>query len=1037
MDKRYLVVVAAVVLAAGLLAGAYYVGGPAAQSDAANWAGDAATSRAELAELPGVDREALNDAEESPIYGVDNFDIFVDDGETVTRLRGSRANPRENFISDVEEPVAEVTFSPTRVLTISADSGTFFHPGNVPQRGEFHANTVLTLYEAPPYQPLDKTDPGQVQLRLYLDGVTSFNREEGIVSTEGPVRLVRPDADFTGRGLDLTYNNLTQRIERMVIHHADELRLAAGELGGDDPAAAVDAAAAPARSPSTGGDASRTARPERVAPQKAATPADTDSNAPSPTFYQAVMTDNVRLRSTDANLAGESLTVLFSLAPASDAEPDRGEKRKPLPNTGPEPTARVEPKKPKDAGQPSGASPKPAPPRDTRALLIPSGEDIIIHWDGELVLTPIDAAPPELAGPDDTRFTLTGRPARLDTDRDERVTAASLGYSAADGRVFAWSDETTPLSLTTPDLGELTGSSLSLQMLQNVGQIVGPGRLDAPEQQLTVDFTDRLDLVFAADAGGSATVLETATFVGQVHAVAAGMTAEEQLDLRADTLALSLDRPAATASEPDPAPQPSRLVASGNVRAVQPGNRLAAESLDITLAPPLPSTDPTVAATTGTEPDGPPRVEIARLRALNNVRVELTEEATTLAAHALDADPRASRLELFGQPDADATLTRDDATLTGQHLILLEDTETVDVLGPGTFAARLNPDVPDERLDVAWQRSMAFDNRSGRAHFLGNVDATSTTATDDTRLQAHDLSLTFDPQAMQQDDAANPNTQPPTPNTHTPLRHALATAIPGDPESEVTFSARTFAPAPGSAAPGSIEPGQPRDAVTRLTLIGPRLTFTNEPPNLEDDSRVNDHIAVERVVVDGKGKMLLEDFRPPPPPEDAQASDGGDSTGVLLAGPGVTLFAWTDRLTLDAQANDMLIEGDVWMVHKPLEDSAGEPIKLDAQRLLADLTETGGLGAWVGDAAPTARVRQIDADGAVRVTQGDFNVVSDHLQYVEADRDVLLWADPGRGVTLTRDDQPEGSTTAAALKWDLDTNVFRGINPDSGVIPLR
>ena len=969
--------------------------------------------------------------------------------------------------------MAEVTFSPTRVLTISADSGTFFHPGNVPQRGEFHANTVLTLYEAPPGRPLDKADPGQVQLRLYLDGVTSFNREEGIVSTEGPVRLVRPDADFTGRGLDLTYNNLTQRIERMVIHHGDELRLAAGELSGTDSAAAASDAGRPAATPATGGDAPRSARPKpvapQVAPQQAASPANNDADAPAPTFYQAVMSDNVRLRSDKADLAGESLTVLFSLAPASDATPDRDADGAAIESQAAADTRPSGSRKPAEADNPGGASKAPAPPRDERALLVPSGEDVVIHWDGELVLTPLDAAPPELAGPDDTRFTLTGRPARLDTDRDERVTAASLGYSAADGRVFARSDDATPLSLTTPELGELTGSSLSLQMSQNVGQIVGPGRLDAPEQQLTVDFTDRLDLAFAADAGGSATALKTATFVGQVHAVAAGDTAEEQLDLRADTLALSLDRPAATAADPDPAPQPSRLLASGNVRAVQPGNRLAADQLDITLAPPLPSADSTEVASA--EPDSTPRVEIARLRALDNVRVEiarlraldnvrveiarlraldnvrveLTDEATTLAAHALDADPRTGRLELFGQPDADATLTRDDATLTGQHLILLEETETADVLGPGTFTARLNPDAPDERLVVTWQRSMAFDNRSGRANFLGNVDATSTTATDDTRLQAHELSLTFDPQAMKAVDVASEsspddlNPEPRTPDPAKQLRHALATAIPGDPESEVTFSARTFAPASGSAAPGNTEADQPRDTVTRLTLIGPRLTFTNEPPNLEDNSRINDHIAVERVVVDGKGKMLLEDFRPPPAPapEEAQASDGGDNNGVLLAGPGVTLFAWTDRLTLDAQANDMLIEGDVWMVHKPLDDTAGEPIKLDAQRLLADLTETGGLGAWVGDAAPTARVRQIDADGAVRVTQGDFNVVSDHLRYVEADRNVLLWADPGRGVTLTRDDQPDGSTTAAALKWDLDTNVFRGINPESGVIPLR
>ncbi len=1116
MDKRYLVILAATTLAAGVLAGAYYIGGPGAAGDAAERVADGVDTPGvkgpELATLPTVDRDSLTDAEESPIYGVDNFDIFVDDGETVTRLRGSRANPRENFISDVEHPVAEVRFAPTRLLTIQADSGTFFHPGNVPQRGEFHANTVLTLYESPGGVPLDTADPAHVQFRLYFDDVTAFNREEGIVSTEGPVRLVRPDADFTGRGLDLTYNNLSQRVERMVIHHADELRLATAagtpSVAAAQPPAAPRSAAPRSPDPGPAPEIADTLSPlppdpRPQTPDPGPTPAAT---AAAPTCYQAVMAARVRIRGNDADLAGDTLTVLFSLAPAAADNTPAPTDSTPPPTPSPEAAPSASSAEAASAADLSTPTPTLTPtpnskflthksktPKDPRALLTPSETDLVLHWDGQLVLTPLKDQPPELAGPGDAQFTLVGNPARLDTDRDEHVTAATLGYQTAAGRVVAASGPATPVALTTPDLGRLTGSSLWVQQSQKAGQLLGPGTLDTPEHDLAVTFNDRLDLAFAptpapgssdvpgiapapgsSDSAGGLGTLDSATFVGQVHAVAVGDTADDQLDLRTDALALSLTTPPATAETPDPKPRPSRLLATGNVRALQPGNRLTTDQLDITLAPPQAPTPEQAAAVPGDPPERvrsrltSGAVDIARLRALGDVNVQLTEDAatpaspgsrdatatasTTLTAHALDADPRAGRLELFGLPDVDATLTRDDATLTGQHLVLLENSETADVLGPGTFTANLNPDAPgtsgtrsapeapEETLRVTWQRSMAFDNRTGRVHFLGEVDAASTTPTDDTRLQAHDLSLTFDPQAMQQGGAANPNTQNPTRNTQIALRHALATAVPGDAESEVTFSARTFAPTPGSAATGSIEAGQPREAVTRLTLIGPRLTFTNEPPNLEDDSRINDHIAVQRVVVDGKGKMLLEDFRPPP--EGPEADGDGNAKGVLMAGPGVTLFAWLDRLTLDAQANDMLIEGDVWMVHKPLDTAAGrgetaEPIKLDAQRLLADLTETGGLGAWVGEAAPTARVRQIDADGAVRVTQGDFNVVSDHLRYVEAERNVLLWADPGRGVTLTRDDQPNGSTTAAALTWDLNTNVFRGLNPDSGVIPLR
>jgi hypothetical protein len=922
-----------------------------------------------------------------------------------------------------------VRFDDTQVLLITAEAGTFFHPGNVPVRGEFHGNTIVTLYESADDQPVDLNSERDIQMRLFLDEPTAFNREEGVVQSAGPVRLVRHDADFTGTGLDLTYNNLHQRLERLIIEQGDELRLSQSHNAEEvsDESSQTENNAKP-------GDGHPPVLSPDMSELSTTPPSDTTKEPATAQYYQAVLTEDVRVTmlADDTQLTGDRLYVLFSMqstsseSAGSDANMGNGESVMWYVSTAPATTST----------------------RDDRRLMTPAADDLLIHWQGPLVLTPIAEKPDALISERDMAFSLSGSPAELKTPAAESLTAQRVGYRAEDDRLIAVGSEAHPLKLQTPEVGTLTGRELWLEQGNAIGQVLGPGRLQAAEQGLDIDFADRLELAFYQDDTDKADALRSAIFIGNVQAIARGETDEDTLDISSDQLALELDRP-----EPGQDPEPRRLLAIGNVRAVQPGNTLTTQRLDVSLAKaPEPASEKADApeaidSQPATSDRKSPAIQVTRLRALGDVRVDLTQDDTELTAHALDADPRINRLELFGNEQAQATLTRTDATLTGQHLILLEDDQTADVLGPGTFSAKADPEEPESSIDIAWQQAMQFNNRSGNAHFVGQVQSTSASPDDATTLDAHALTLRFNPQPLNPSedeyaDADAANMQAETAegeadqraNPALDLRRAIALAEPNNPESEVNFSAQTFSP------------DQPNQPVTRITLVGPKLTFINEPPNLTDASPINDTIPTERVVIDGRGKMLLEDFRVAESnltdaDADAEAGSAAEASGspaLTLAGPGVTLFAWERRLTLDAHANDMLIEKDVWMLHKPLDESEDtEPIKLDAQRLHADLTETGGLGAWLGGDAPTAQVRQIDADGAVRVTQGKSNVVSDHLRYTEADRQVILWADPGRAVTLNREDQPNGTTTAEALKWDLETNTFRGINPESGLIPLR
>ncbi|MEM6855309.1 MAG: hypothetical protein AAF593_12960, partial [Planctomycetota bacterium] len=520
---------------------------------------------------------------------------------------------------------------------------------------------------------------------------------------------------------------------------------------------------------------------------------------------------------------------------------------------------------------------------------------------------------------------------------------------------------------------------------------------------------------------------------------------EQQLDLTSPSLALTLTPDA------DGQVQPSHLQALGNadqpVVAKQPNTTFTAESLDVDLGPKTDVLTSVGTPASETPPDSD-QIEITRLRALGNIAVELTEtpegpgkpgnpdNVTRLTAHALDADPRVGRLELFGQNERSfATLRRDGAELAGVHLILQENAQTADALGPGTFSAEVDENDPTARLNIAWSESMAFNNIVGRAHFVGNVRSASTSATDDTSLDAHTLTLEFAPHdlAEAEDAAAEVNADPPS---VLDLRKAHALADPDNADAQVNFSAETFTPnAPADAPP-----------LTRITLIGRELVFLNLPPNLANATTIDDNITIEQVIVPTRGKMLLEDYRTPPPPGNAPGEDAlaaGDGV-VNFAGRGVTLFAWEDQLTLDAQANDLRLEQDVYMIHNPAPGNDGEaqePIQLYAQRLVADLTETGGLGAFLrqdnDQTAPKAQIRRVNADGRVRVAQGPSNVEADHLEYVGDQRQVLLWAEPRREVVLTREDQPNGQTTAKALRWDLDNDLFTAIDPGSNIVPVE
>ncbi|MEM6459726.1 MAG: hypothetical protein AAF710_10090, partial [Planctomycetota bacterium] len=392
MQQRFVWLLGGLVAAAVVVAMAVFLGGPGAPVDAGPDADPPPlTGRGVTAD----DLANPRPLDLAPVEVVRDFELFSESGDGGwTRFAGDEVSPQPDFVSDVVRPAAEVYFSPTRVLTITASSGRFHHPGNEPTRGEFYRDTVVTQYQAPPGQTLDLVGDRHVQFRLYLDELTRFDRETGRLGSDGPVRLVGPRVDFTGRGLDLTFNLAADRIERLVVTQGDQLRFA--------PTPRNDSAATRNRQNDT---------------QPAATPQnEPHPKADPPQRYRVVLLDDLRIQvgSGEANLTGDRLDATFTAAMTDAADPPDT-----LADAGPRlhfVSARAQ----------SETAPTP------RGLMLPSPNDIVVRWSGRLELTPVDPTDTDPAlGPGDAGLTLVGTPAVAETADGRRVAAATVAYQTA------------------------------------------------------------------------------------------------------------------------------------------------------------------------------------------------------------------------------------------------------------------------------------------------------------------------------------------------------------------------------------------------------------------------------------------------------------------------------------------------------------------------------------------------------------------------------------------------------------------------------
>ena len=476
-----------------------------------------------------------------------------------------------------------------------------------------------------------------------------------------------------------------------------------------------------------------------------------------------------------------------------------------------------------------------------------------------------------------------------------------------------------------------------------------------------------------------------------------GDTPAEAARVRGAEIAIDL----ATDSGATDRPRPTRLVAKRSARVERDGSTLAADRIDARFA--AASGEHRHAGDASLQSDTQSAVlssgdlALSDLLAEGSVQLRDPEQDLVLTGHRLDVDPDTDTAELFGNDDAPAVARRDDGFITGPRIVLHQRTETVRVPGGGSFEALLDPEARDQTLNIDWARSMSFDRRSGLAEFHGEVHALAIGRREVTKLTSDSLAAQLDigPASTSTKDQPSSN-ELGEPIDATASRRGDETdakPVPDAPSitkvkrvtarGDALLKARVFATDPL---------GRPR---TRLRMEGPVINFDNFP----EQNR-------EQVQVLGEGSMQIEDYRTAKdPPAEGQERE---SRLAGVTGRGATLLLWKDQLTLDAIANDLIAEGGITLLHRPASPAPGQAddeamLQLDAQRLVADLAETGGLGVWLGDSPPAPELESLDAHRSVRVVRGDKTILADHMRFTRASDALRFTAEEGGFVRIRRE----------------------------------
>ena len=424
-----------------------------------------------------------------------------------------------------------------------------------------------------------------------------------------------------------------------------------------------------------------------------------------------------------------------------------------------------------------------------------------------------------------------------------------------------------------------------------------------------------------------------------------------------------------------------------------------------------------------------------RLRAFGAVAVADPAQALDLRAEDFDCsfagDGKIAHAQIKGDQAHPATVHLDTFNVTGADITLNVLDQQARVPGPGRLSFRSKKNLDGRRVDEAipisieWQDWMKYVGRENRALFNGDVHAYSAEGAE---FDCEQLLVEFDDVVS----AANDSGAEQDWWIFQDLVDRMgkdgsdrAAVIAGEESSKQP--AYLLATGRAVALMSETDPAT-GTLKSRARLAGPKLSV-----NLRRD--------VSKMLIEGHGTLLLEDYRPAA----AQNASGGDAERSFFAvgddgGPSNTLIEWHDFMSYDFSIDQTRFEGAVVLKHfsgAELERlhgghggaGPGRSTYLTCRVLTADFLERSG-GAYKSrerrmGRLSAARLRQFQASGDVVIqdkTEG-LHVNADRVVF-ERERELLAIfgapRTPARIVVQRPNQLPTHITTQRTF-YDLNT----------------
>ena len=616
-----------------------------------------------------------------------------------------------------------------RMVTLTGQTLDAYAPKRALEQGKLLGDVVIRLYEKDPAHPTADPTDGEPAM-VFRTAEASFDNLAGRIECPGDIQAVSPTERLAGRDLLVLLNDRDDRIEFLRMAEVDYLVLQESSLPG-----------------ATGSVQARTSRGAitKAALQGLGSPQPRPSDASDVDFYHVRLAQDVRIDQEDQagrRLAvADTLDVFFSMQSTAAASP------------GPASVARL-------AGTLGTLGDLALAARQDSPVPAPAAGEIVVTCNGPLIMVPAPEGTILPPTADDNRLELHGSPVRL-LDTSDRMGAlcTTLQYQSQTDRIDLVGSDTHPVTVVTDDLGlrtehlwaemdtglagsgstpgradMLAQSPLTAALLNEDAALIDPEAPRALEQDLSIEWTDGVDVRFEPGGASGAGQMKMVLFKGNVQV----RSVDGEIDANSLEMRFTPDEQGQA--------HPDRMLAIGDVRAHNEDQTLWANTLTATLEPP--------AAAVESEEDAPEAAQAvrstdpmadARIKDFNangNVQVLLADGARAFA-DTLNGDARQEVVTLKGD---NIVVARSDLLIEHGREIRIERKEgRAD--WPGGGLARLlarpinvtqdkrivRPDVPAPTPEVKrvvtmqarWNDALVYDasfgNGAGALDLMGQV----------------------------------------------------------------------------------------------------------------------------------------------------------------------------------------------------------------------------------------------------------------------------------------------------------------------------